>query len=1411
MKDTVINDSWIPGSAEEWFVWLSGEERKTRDSYLAKPANLIAEYRHEKEITRDYEGREILELLQNAADQAQESQVAGRVVLELLPEGLIVANTGATFSVGGILSLATANLSPKWRRRRKFIGNKGLGFRSILNWSRSPIILSGALGISYNRSFSERILSELINDSQELADRVIEERGDTNDLILPLLPFPSYSETGQLDDQAGGAAEKLILERCKFWSEGGYDTVVGMPFDQPNAFDAARKQLDNLRPEILLFVSNLKELRFITADRAERIWRSEGDANLSMITQNDEPLGLWKVHRTSGTIHDDKLDSDQKGPLDFEIVIAVPDVESKTELKSSPLFSHFPTEIELPLPVVCHATLVLNQSRNHTQQCGSNSYVLEQMAKFIASVAEIRSETYPNGPNAGFRLLLPLKSYPNDLTREKFPEQLMSAARSRKVVPTIGGTACCPHEARLVTGASVEWLPAASFSEVVSYSEQDEKEFFTSLGVPEMNGTDLKARIIGIDDIQIKDRAAIISGLIRNGIDRSAHSSSLLLDSNGIPVPDSVRIFPAPSSGVPPVLPSWVSLRFLHDELRIELMRQLKAQDVRDLQTKLSSFGVQEYSLANLIRRLIAASNRHKRDNQALSPSIDKELRNTVYTLFQSEGKTGRRPEYPDKAPLPLPNQAGTTTPADNLYFGQGFGAQGNILQALYENWAPEKLLIEPAGLGLPGEASELRDFLTWLGVAEWPREIAIDDADTGFKDHVLSKIAYPARFEDYFFQSKDKVQHASLRKVRTVDGLNEIVSHADYAAVIAWLALDVRIPQWIRPQSSHAELTSIYSSDRVRRRYKEPLPCYLRWKIENSAWIPNDAGDALRPRDCVIGQRAIEALFPRPPKPSSEAMGNFGVSDADLLDGWRRSGVLTSFAELELDDIYARLIEMPKRDPEGRQAKALYRWLLEASDSAMGHGQSAREEFIKNGKMWGHFGDTADYYPVSELRHADSEGLPTSLLNNLKIVDLPFRVGSDKVDRIFGVKAIDRMGIEQRVKSFQLAENRDEDFQKAKPFLYRLRTSQTSQTQYLNALKLLSLKVCSELIAVIRYEDREFDFMPPVWGWLIENNVIYVRADPAEPLDIAPDLLADSVGAAIASIFRIGDGGEFARMFLCKEKDRKSLLRKMRGGEADENMELIIEEFGGADTAARVAAMPTNLPIHEPESKPEEQPSVPISDAKPEVPSEKETFPTDQPNGDGPLQVEQATHVPSGAPKRQDLKINKTTGTPRKHTAAHRVTDGAFCEKKAMEFEEASEPARYPLQVGQLTGISAFGCDIISFASIEEREAFKSGASRRLDKVLRFIEVKGRKHESGSIELKGNERTAAIENRNKYFIYRLYNSGINEYQLSILQDPLGQKEALEPAVYVDLNRANETQKYSLIGGIQEAGTGGTV
>ena len=142
-------DTWIPTNAKEWYDWLVEEERRTVAAYCDKPSLLIAEYHREQDIARDYEGREILELLQNANDQAAERGERGRVLIELSQDGLIVSNTGLAFSVGGVGSLQMSHLSPKRRRRRQLIGNKGLGFRSVLNWSRTPVILSSALSLTY--------------------------------------------------------------------------------------------------------------------------------------------------------------------------------------------------------------------------------------------------------------------------------------------------------------------------------------------------------------------------------------------------------------------------------------------------------------------------------------------------------------------------------------------------------------------------------------------------------------------------------------------------------------------------------------------------------------------------------------------------------------------------------------------------------------------------------------------------------------------------------------------------------------------------------------------------------------------------------------------------------------------------------------------------------------------------------------------------------------------------------------------------------------------------------------------------------------------------------------------------------------------------------------------------------------
>jgi len=152
------------------------------------------------------------------------------------------------------------------------------------------------------------------------------------------------------------------------------------------------------------------------------------------------------------------------------------------------------------------------------------------------------------------------------------------------------------------------------------------------------------------------------------------------------------------------------------------------------------------------------------------------------------------------------------------------------------------------------------------------------------------------------------------------------------------------------------------------------------------------------------------------------------------------------------------------------------------------------------------------------------------------------------------------------------------------------------------------------------------------------------------------------------------------------------------------------------------------------------------------------------------------------------------------KHTM--RVTNYNFVERKALEVEEFFE--RFPVLVGHITGYEAPGCDILSFSSARYRDEFLSGENRNSDRVDRFIEVKGRRDKGAAIELRGNEMNAAHERQKKYYIYRMSKIGDDSFELSILNNPLAHKDALEQSIYVDMDRADPIERFSVSGGTVE-------
>jgi hypothetical protein len=135
----------------------------------------------------------------------------------------------------------------------------------------------------------------------------------------------------------------------------------------------------------------------------------------------------------------------------------------------------------------------------------------------------------------------------------------------------------------------------------------------------------------------------------------------------------------------------------------------------------------------------------------------------------------------------------------------------------------------------------------------------------------------------------------------------------------------------------------------------------------------------------------------------------------------------------------------------------------------------------------------------------------------------------------------------------------------------------------------------------------------------------------------------------------------------------------------------------------------------------------------------------------------------------------------------------------------EVSE-GRFPVNVAHLQGRDAYGCDWLSFASVEDVEAFRADPSRT-DLVVRFIETK-----SGTIELTDNETRAAELRHARYFIYRVefFSSWRNYADLTIVANPLSHRNALLARYEFRIDAVEGRERYQLIADSPEAGAEGT-
>ncbi|OYW40755.1 MAG: hypothetical protein B7Z35_00745 [Hydrogenophilales bacterium 12-61-10] len=203
-----------------------------------------------EQAAREYAERFLFELIQNAYD-AQPPASRGRVLVVFdATEGefgcVYVANTGRPFTDDNFR--AVCEIAQSSKRPGEGIGNKGVGFKSVLQVAAWPEIYSrGSQGVGFDGycfRFADpaamRTLTKSDEEASDLGDRI-------SPYGLPIFIAPA-------DHPA----------RLSEFADAGYASVIRLPLRTARAGDITRKQISDAvsrHAPLLLFLDRLAELR----------------------------------------------------------------------------------------------------------------------------------------------------------------------------------------------------------------------------------------------------------------------------------------------------------------------------------------------------------------------------------------------------------------------------------------------------------------------------------------------------------------------------------------------------------------------------------------------------------------------------------------------------------------------------------------------------------------------------------------------------------------------------------------------------------------------------------------------------------------------------------------------------------------------------------------------------------------------------------------------------------------------------------------------------------------------------------------------------------------------------------------------------------------------------------------------
>lgn len=997
---------------------------------LQNPKNLIGLNNIEKQTNQGYDGRQLLELFQNCED---EGATKVRIHLSTKKQLLKISNDGdKPFSVKGYDSIFYPGLSSKVSS--DYIGNKGLGFRSIINWADKISILSNDFKVIFDDSLKKNILLNKIGYTEKELAEIRKERKLNKDVYpLPLLNCCKIKDVNKK------------LE---------YTTTISIEY-KAEYEDSIKLQLKSISEKTLLFLKNIETIE-IKGDFLKK--------NISVtrkkITENRFEINhkgnIYHVISSDGIVDDNLIeDKDSSEPKRYSVKIAYNDDLSFSD---KVLYNYFKTQIPFELPFVAHASLELDQNRNHSTKSKVNPFVLDKLFQLHLELVEDLKQKH-------IKSWLPYQSINKDDSNiyEPYSNLIDGYWEDFEVYPILSGQYVKSSIAKNLGNRIAGFIEEHKLEHL--YGKQIA---FCSLPITPQgyvkSPINYKAIIEHIArGLIISQRAKFISLLLDKYPDEKFN---VLIDEKEDLIKTEDFVYTDKTSENKNLkVPTYSNIRFLNPNLYQELITQLKLGSVthksRSLKDKLETISdVHSFEPQTVFKKIISETDNYLKKGVVNKIDVVKEF---YQILFYNYKLRGDNPELDYEGKIPCLNRNRNIRDIRGLVLSDEFeiGKLSNqIFGKLYDS---KHTITSLENLGLESEnAEEVEAFLKWLGINPFS---VVEKINSNIE---RSFIQYSYRVHNQLINSY------RLFNIRNFDTILQKES-IDINQVIGWLSLDETLKavfkNYTETYASSEKLTYSYYGVKPIRPFKN----YIYFKLSERFNLSN----------YLITNKKQEWFNPFKIDYEYLSKINKDLDKAEVDRMLSFFGAKRDFNDLDIKYLKDKAQKLANRKNE-KGAQVFYK-------SLVGH-YKKNEKSIFGIDLYAKQGESIVVKKAQEIYFSDRIQLPDSLTSKFPIFYYPARSGGARAIKMFGLNDLNILDlkIEKKEINHLIAHDFERFIKEIKPFILAFRLDKITkedvkngQVQLLNKLK---IECCNQLVCSI---DNEVFAIEP-YSYMYKDNVFY-------------------------------------------------------------------------------------------------------------------------------------------------------------------------------------------------------------------------------------------------------------------------------------------------------------------------------